>query len=123
MLLLGHGKYIATARITVKVSEKKLEVENCHNLNFRIVDSQKLYFYTAKLKTLSMKLPRYELIAEKSMMVFEFTSEGQNGHIPKLIKFSPTTIEEVYRILLLEIKTLTLAILTINRLMEIANKS
>ncbi len=45
-----------------------------------------------------MKLPRYELIAEKSMMVFEFTSEGQNGHIPKLIKFSPTTIEEVYNL-------------------------
>jgi hypothetical protein len=45
-----------------------------------------------------MKLPRYELIAEKSMMVFEFTSEGQNGHIPKLIKFSPTSIEEVYNL-------------------------
>jgi hypothetical protein len=45
-----------------------------------------------------MKLPRYELIAEKSMMVFEFVSEGQNGNIHKLIKFSPTTIDEVYNL-------------------------
>jgi hypothetical protein len=45
-----------------------------------------------------MKLPRYELVAEKSMMVFEFTSEGPNGLIPKLIKFSPTSLESVYNL-------------------------
>ncbi len=32
-----------------------------------------------------MKLPKYELRAEKSLMVFEFISEGINGRIPKLI--------------------------------------
>ena len=35
-----------------------------------------------------MKLPRYELKAEKSLMVFEFISEGTKGQIPKLIKYS-----------------------------------
>ena len=42
-----------------------------------------------------MKLPRYELKAEKSLMVFEFTSEGPKGQIPKLIKFSGNYIKRV----------------------------
>ena len=45
-----------------------------------------------------MKLPRYELIAEKSLMVFEFTSEGTKGHIPKLIKFSETALNGFYNL-------------------------
>lgn len=45
-----------------------------------------------------MKLPRYELIAEKSLMVFEFNSEGPKGQIPKLIKFSETTLKGFYNL-------------------------
>lgn len=45
-----------------------------------------------------MKLPRYELIAEKSLMVFEFTSEGSKGQIPKLIKFSETALKGFYNL-------------------------
>ncbi|MDR2206050.1 MAG: hypothetical protein LBE36_07835 [Flavobacteriaceae bacterium] len=45
-----------------------------------------------------MKLPRYELTAEKSLMVFEFTSEGPKGRIPKLIKFSETALKGFYNL-------------------------
>ena len=45
-----------------------------------------------------MKLPRYELIAEKSLQVYEFTSEGQKGRIPKLIKFSETALKGFYNL-------------------------
>jgi hypothetical protein len=45
-----------------------------------------------------MRLPRYELIAEKSLMVFEFTSEGPKGQIPKLIKFSETALKGFYNL-------------------------
>lgn len=45
-----------------------------------------------------MKLPRYELKAEKSLMVFEFTSEGNKGQIQKLIKFSETTLKDFYNL-------------------------
>lgn len=45
-----------------------------------------------------MKLPRYELKAEQSLMVFEFISEGPKGQIPKLIKFSETTLKGFYNL-------------------------
>lgn len=45
-----------------------------------------------------MKLPRYELKAEKSLMVFEFISDGPKGQIPKLIKYSETNIQDVYNL-------------------------
>lgn len=45
-----------------------------------------------------MQLPRYELKAEKSLMVFEFLSEGPRGQIPKLIKFSETNLKDVYNL-------------------------
>lgn len=45
-----------------------------------------------------MKLPRYELKAEKTLMVFEFISEGKKGSIPKLIKFSETTLHDFYNL-------------------------
>jgi hypothetical protein len=45
-----------------------------------------------------MKLPRYELKAEKSLMVYEFTSEGSKGQIPKLIKFSETALKGFYNL-------------------------
>ena len=37
-----------------------------------------------------MKLPGYELIAEKSLKVYEFTSEGPKGQIHKLILYVKT---------------------------------
>ena len=40
-----------------------------------------------------MKLPRYELKAEKSLTIFEFVSEGSKGNIEKIIKFSETTLK------------------------------
>lgn len=45
-----------------------------------------------------MKLPRYELKAEKSLMVFEFISEGTKGEIPKLIKYSETNLKDMYNL-------------------------
>ena len=45
-----------------------------------------------------MKLPRYELKAEESLIVFEFTSEGPKGQIPKLIKLSETTLKGFYNL-------------------------
>ncbi len=45
-----------------------------------------------------MKLPHYELIAEKTLKVYEFTSEGPKGQIPKLIKFSETALKGYYNL-------------------------
>jgi hypothetical protein len=45
-----------------------------------------------------MKLPRYELVAEKTLRVFEFTSEGPRGQILKLIKFSETALKGYYNL-------------------------
>ena len=41
-----------------------------------------------------MNLERYILKAEESLMVFEFISEGPNGRIPKLVKFSETNLKD-----------------------------
>ena len=45
-----------------------------------------------------MKLPKYEIEAEDSLQVFEFVSEGPKGSIPKLIKFSETTLKGFYNL-------------------------
>ena len=45
-----------------------------------------------------MKLPRYELKAEKSLTIFEFVSEGPKGNIQKIIKFSETTLKDFYNL-------------------------
>ena len=45
-----------------------------------------------------MKLPKYEIEAEDSLEVFEFVSIGQKGSIPKLIKFSETTLKGFYNL-------------------------
>jgi hypothetical protein len=45
-----------------------------------------------------MKLPRYELKAEKSLMVYEFVSEGSRGQIHKLIKYSETSLKGFYNL-------------------------
>jgi hypothetical protein len=45
-----------------------------------------------------MKLPRYELKAEQSLMVFEFWSEGNKGRIAKIVKYSETNLHELYNL-------------------------
>ena len=45
-----------------------------------------------------MKLSRYELKAEESLMIYEFISEGHKGEIIKLIKFSETTLKDFYNL-------------------------
>jgi hypothetical protein len=45
-----------------------------------------------------MKLERYELKAEDSLMVFEFISDGPKGRIPKLVKFSETNLKDLYNL-------------------------
>ncbi|MEO8146426.1 MAG: hypothetical protein ABI723_02255 [Bacteroidia bacterium] len=45
-----------------------------------------------------MQLPKYQLKAEKSLMVFEFTSIGPKGNIPKLVKFSETNLKDLYNL-------------------------
>ena len=45
-----------------------------------------------------MKLPKYELTTEKSLNVYEFLSEGPKGKIPKLIKFSETTLKGFFNL-------------------------
>jgi hypothetical protein len=45
-----------------------------------------------------MDLPQYQLKAEKSLMVFEFISEGTKGRIPKLVKYSDTNLKDLYNL-------------------------
>lgn len=45
-----------------------------------------------------MNLPKYPLKAEKSLTVFEFTSEGPKGKIKKLVKFSETNLKDLYNL-------------------------
>jgi hypothetical protein len=45
-----------------------------------------------------MKLERYELRADKSLMVFEFVSEGPKGKILKLVQFGETNLKDFYNL-------------------------
>lgn len=45
-----------------------------------------------------MNLPKYELKAENSLILFEFISEGSKGKIPKIIKFSETHLKNFYNL-------------------------
>ena len=45
-----------------------------------------------------MKLPRYQLKAEKSLLVFEFISVGPKGQIPKLVKYSETNLKGLFNL-------------------------
>lgn len=45
-----------------------------------------------------MNLPRYEVKAEKSLMVFEFLSEGPEGKIQKIVKYSETNTKGVFNL-------------------------
>ena len=45
-----------------------------------------------------MRLPKYRLKAEKSLMVFEFISQGPKGQISKLVKYSETNLKDMYNL-------------------------
>ncbi|HZE84911.1 MAG TPA: hypothetical protein VE035_11430 [Puia sp.] len=45
-----------------------------------------------------MKLERYELKAEKSLMVFEFVSEGPKGKIYKIVQYGETNLKDLYNL-------------------------
>ena len=45
-----------------------------------------------------MRLPKYQLKAESSLMVFEFTSLGPKGKIAKLVKYSETNLKDMYNL-------------------------
>lgn len=45
-----------------------------------------------------MKLPKYQLKAEKSLMVFEFISQGPKGEIAKIVKYSETNLKDLYNL-------------------------
>lgn len=45
-----------------------------------------------------MKLPKYQLKAEKSLLVFEFVSVGPKGQIPKLVKYSETNLKGLFNL-------------------------
>lgn len=43
-----------------------------------------------------MNLDKYEIKAEKSLMVFEFLSEGPRGKISKLVQYGETNLKGLY---------------------------
>ncbi len=45
-----------------------------------------------------MKLERYALKAEDSLMAFEFKSIGPNGVIPKIVNYSETNLKGLYNL-------------------------
>lgn len=45
-----------------------------------------------------MNLARYELKAEATLMVFEFTSTGPKGDIKKLIQYSETNLKDFFNL-------------------------
>jgi hypothetical protein len=45
-----------------------------------------------------MKIPKYPLKAEKSLMVYEFTRVGPRGNIQKIVKYSETNFEDIYNL-------------------------
>jgi hypothetical protein len=45
-----------------------------------------------------MNLPRYDLKAEKSLLIFRFISEGPKGKITKLIKYSESNLKGYYNL-------------------------
>ena len=45
-----------------------------------------------------MHLDRYQLKAEKSLMVFEFVSEGPKGKIAKIIQYTETNLKGFYNL-------------------------
>jgi hypothetical protein len=45
-----------------------------------------------------MLLSRYELKSDDSLTVFEFTSVGRKGEIPKIVQYSETNLKDFYNL-------------------------
>ncbi|MEQ8533494.1 MAG: hypothetical protein RIB86_16685 [Imperialibacter sp.] len=45
-----------------------------------------------------MKLPQYSLSSDSRLTTFQFTSEGPQGQIAKLVQFTPTNLKGVYNL-------------------------
>jgi len=45
-----------------------------------------------------MRLPKYQLSSSDLFLTYEFTSEGQNGIIQKIVRYEATNIEGVYNL-------------------------
>ncbi len=45
-----------------------------------------------------MRLPKYQLSSSDLFSTYEFTSEGQNGIIQKIVRYEATSIEGVYNL-------------------------
>ena len=45
-----------------------------------------------------MRLPKYPLVSSDNMMTFEFISEGQKGHIQKIVRYQPMYLKDVYNL-------------------------
>ncbi|MGI8542309.1 MAG: DUF6934 family protein [Aridibacter sp.] len=45
-----------------------------------------------------MIFPRYELKADKSLAIFEFTSVGNKGEINKIVQYSETNLKDFYNL-------------------------
>ena len=45
-----------------------------------------------------MNLDKYQLKAERSLMVFEFVSEGPKGKIKKIVQYSETNLKGFYNL-------------------------
>jgi hypothetical protein len=54
-----------------------------------------------------MKLERYELRADESLMVFEFVSDGPKGKIRKLVQFGETNLKGLYNLAFGDVDTTT----------------
>jgi hypothetical protein len=54
-----------------------------------------------------MKLERYELSAGKSLMIFEFVSEGPKGKIRKVVQFVETILKDLYNLAFGDLDTMT----------------
>lgn len=50
------------------------------------------------LKPITLNLNKYQLKSEETLTVFEFTSIGKKGQIPKIIKFSETHLKGIYNL-------------------------
>ena len=45
-----------------------------------------------------MHLKKYELKSGERLEVFEFTSIGKNGRIPKIVQYTPTNYKDLYNL-------------------------
>jgi len=84
---------ILTENHPVNKTEAPFRLLNAQNLTGNLIFALPLPHYIC-----CMKLPKYELTAEKSLMVFEFASVGTKGRIPKLIKFSETHLKDFFNL-------------------------